>query len=229
MAHKCPACQADVPDVVLQSKMTERVDAKTAEIVLLQTSLTANKDKADRFDAVETERVRLAAEVVQLNEGATRTSALQAVGVTDAAVSAGFQALYASYAAGIPDGGETKSFTDWVNAEDGAKANPLLSSQFGNAAPAAAVGAPSAIGAPAAAAAVGQPATAPPAGAPPVGGLPAVNNGAPAQPPAGQNLMSAAQLKTMFQGMNPGEVKAWQQQHGAAYGWNPPAAPPAST
>ncbi len=229
MAHKCPACAADVPGVVMQTVMTERLGAKTTEIGLLQTSLLESKDKAGRFDEVDAERGRLASEVVKLNEGATRRTALMAVGVTDTKVSAGFDALYASYSASVEEGTEAKTFSDWVAAEDGARSNPLLSGQFGQpAAAVAAVGAPPANGAPAPVAAVGQPLVAQPSAAAPTG-MPAASAGAQSQPPSGQNLMTAVQVRTMLQGMTVAEVTAWQKQHGAAYGWSPPPAPAAAT
>ena len=219
MAHKCPACSAEVPDVVLVTKMLERVNAKSTEIGLLKEELSTKADKAGRYDVAEAERGRLALQVSMLQEGTTRRDALLGVGVQDPKIVSGFNALYASYAAGVEEGTDAETFPAWLASEVGAKANPLLSPHFkavtgegegaGNTAPAngaAAVGAPGGFA------------------AAPAGGMPKPNAGAVPGAPAGQKLMNAQQLRVMFQGMTPAQVQAWQAQHGSTYGWAAPVA-----
>jgi len=214
VAHKCPACSADVPGVLTQEDHEKRLKAKSGEIELLRAELTTSADKAGRFDQVESERARLAGEVVRLTEGASRTSALAALGIHDPREVKSFSALYASDAAGLE---EPPSFADWLAAEDGARANPLLAPKLAAAPPGAPPAPP------------GAPPAPPRPGAPPVPpapAWPAGNTGAGPVPPGAPKRLTPSQLRTMFQSMTPAQVDAWKAQHGANYGLAP-AAPPA--
>ena len=73
MAHKCPACSAEVPGVVTSDILENRLSAKSTEIKMLRDELGVSKSKADRFDTAESERLRLSNENVELREGASLT------------------------------------------------------------------------------------------------------------------------------------------------------------
>ncbi len=209
MSHKCPACSADVPGVVPQSTLEERLNAQRAakdgEISLLRSQLGDASDKAARFDGVEAERARLAVELVRLNEGGARRAALVELGIHDPTVHSTFGVLYDSAVAGLGDE-DRPAFADWLADEEaGARLNPVLAPMFTAAAvePAEPVASPTPVR--------------------PVAGFPppaqAAKPGTPAQDPK----IDAGQIRRMLQGMSVEEVAAWQQQHGERYGWAPPA------
>ncbi len=208
MAHKCPSCSADVPGVVTQATLEERLSAKSSEISMLRTELATKADKADRFDAVEAQRAQLASEILQLREGAARRATLAEIGVTDDATIDGFASLYSSHVAGLGEE-ERPTFSDWVSGEEGAKTNPLLARFYQS------TEAPQVPGAET------QPATTPAQAVAPPTSFPATNTGARTQPPTQPAKMTPAQLRAFFQNKTPAEVSAWRAQHGAAYGWAP--------
>lgn len=214
MPHKCPSCDAEVPGVVPQTTLEQRIEAKNGEIRLLQNELATTRDKAGRFDSVEAERDRLNGELVELREGNSRRDALLAIGVTDQNVASSFAALYSSATAAL-DAEARPTFGDWLQADDGAKANPLLAGFFaGNDGASGTSETPSNGTPPALPAATGRPAPS----------FPAPNTHANPNPPSSTPKLSPGQLRQMFQNMTPEQVKAWQAQHGQAHGWAPPPA-----
>lgn len=208
MSYKCPSCSADVPGVVLQSTLEERLNAQRAakegEIALLRDQLGEASDKASRFDGVESERARLAGELVRLNEGSVRRAALVELGIHDPAVHSTFGVLYDSAVAGISDD-ERPAFADWLGDESGARLNPVLAPMF--AAPESGAG---------------SPVSAPAVSRPVVGFPPPAQNAKPGTPSQDPKV-DAGQIRRMLQGMTVEEVAAWQQQHGERYGWAPVA------
>lgn len=217
MPHKCPQCDAEVPGVVQQTTLEQRIEAKNGEIRLLQDELATTRDKAGRFDAVEQERDRLNGELVELREGNLRRDALLAIGVTDQNVAASFAALYSSATAAL-ESEARPTFDAWLESDDGAKSNPLLAGFFaGN------DGATDDPSIPTNGTPPGLPATtrrtAP--------SFPAPNTHANPNPPSTTPKLSPGQLRQMFQNMTPAQVQAWQQQHGQAHGWAPPPTPAA--
>ncbi len=215
MAHKCPNCSEEVPGVVPQSTLESRLDAKNTEIGLLRVKLTESTDKAGRFDAVELDRSRLATELVELREGTSRRDALLELGVADASVAGSFSALFESATAGL-EGEARPTFDSWLEAETGARANPLLAGFFaGN----------DGSGDPSDPPSNGSPST-PTTHTRPTPTFPAPNTHANPNPPASTPKLSAGQLRAMFQGMSVDEVRAWQESNGTSQGWRPPPTVP---
>ena len=213
MSHKCPACEADVPGVVTQATLEERINAQRAakdgEIKLLRGQLESSADKAGRFDTTEAERVRLASQVATLTEGAGRRDQLVALGINDPTIHSTFGVLYDSAVAGL-EGEARPTFDAWLgDAEAGARLNPVLAPLF--VAPTTpSVPDPLAPGAP-------------PVVFPPKDTTPRVET------PGVDRKVDAGQLRRMLQGMTVDQVKAWQAEHGDKYGWGaPPPELPAS-
>lgn len=208
MPHKCPSCEADVPNVVPQTTLNQRLEAKNHEISLLRDELGKASDKAGRFDNVENERARLASELEALQDSAARRDALLSIGVSEASVAASFGALYQSAVAGADDESRP-TFAGWLEDENGARANPLLAQFFaaGNDGPADPLASPTPI------AENARPS------------FPAPNTKASPAPPAQSPRYTAAQLRSMFQNMSVDEVRAWQQNNGNHAGWVAPVGP----
>jgi hypothetical protein len=214
MAHKCPNCSNDVPGVVPQTTLEQRLEAKNAEIGLLRDELAKSTDKATRFDGVEAERARLAGELVELREGTTRREALLELGVADSNVAASFSALYSSATAHL-EADARPSFAAWLDDENGARANPLLVGFFAAGNDGATPAAPSHLPTNGATSAASATATS----RPPASSFPAPGRATDPNPPASTPRLSPGQLRRMFQTMSPAEVRAWQEQNGSAHGW----------
>lgn len=208
MAHKCPSCDADVPGVVTQTDLEDRLNgqraAKQGEIELLQGQLAASADKAGRFDSVLADRDRLTVELARSTEGASRRDALVALGVHDPAVHSTFGVLFESAVAGL-EGDQRPTFDVWLADEaTGARVNPVLAPMFRD--PTVPDPLSSSTTRPA-------PAFPPPA-----------RDTQPETPGQDPKLPDSGAVRRMLQGMSIGEVKAWQSEHGHKYGW---ATPPA--
>ena len=138
MAHKCPACSADVPDVVPQAEFTRRLAEKTAQTEAAQAKAAALETKAAGYDTATAELTAARAELGKVTEGATRYQTLAAKSVTDPKVTRAIQAVY-----DLEMGDRAKKdqvpFADWVNTD--AAAHPATAHFFAAkpAAPAAAV------------------------------------------------------------------------------------------
>jgi len=136
--HTCSSCgHADAIEGVLsQSTLESRLGAKNAEIGLLKTDLATAQSKAGNYDAIILERDTLKTTIAGL-EQATARSALYAEhgigagleGEQAARVRSTFEAIYASETAGIED---APTYADWIGADTGARAHPLLSGAFGS-------------------------------------------------------------------------------------------------
>ena len=125
------------------------------------------------------------------------------IGITDSKAIKGFESIFDSEVAGVAEA-ERPTFQAWLDAEEGARAHPLLSSKF--AAPPPAGDTPP-----------------PPGGTPPAPpAYPAANAGANGgqQPPTrDQGKMDSTQLRTYLASLSPTQAKAWKEQNGDAYGW----------
>jgi hypothetical protein len=209
VGFNCPHCSEAIAGAMTQEAHESRLKAKGEEVRQLREALTAEQAKAQGFDSVVAERDTLRGELAAERERGTRFSAMAELGITDQKAIKGFESIYASEVAGLADDARP-SFGDWLAADDGARAHPLLSGKF--------TGAPSSP-----APSSGDDATA--AGAPPPiapgPAHPSANAGAngatpPARDPA---KMSAAQLRTYLNSLSPAQAKQWKEENGARYGW----------
>lgn len=217
MPFDCPHCQAAIDGVVTQATLEDRLNsqrtAKDGEITLLRGQLGEASDKAGRFDTVEAERVRLASQVARLTDGAARRDQLVALGIHDPKVHQTFGVLYDSAVAGL-EGEARPTFEAWLGDEEsGARLNPVLAPMFG-----AGDTGNGSSGVPDPLAELGA--------KPPV--MPPSGDGAKPGTPGQERKVDPGKIRRMLQNMSVSEVKAWQEQHGAKYGWNPPPAPPTS-
>ena len=162
----CPHCKAEVENAVEKSAMEatiqERLKVKSEEIKALKEGLTASQRTAAEATTATAERDRLAGELAAIKSGAEQSAAFAAAGIpADEKVRAGFLAMHASESAGVE---KPPTLGEWLAAEDGAKAHPLLAPHFAQPAAAAPAGTVAA-----AAAARAAPAN-PDSGARPAGG-----------------------------------------------------------
>ena len=204
MPYSCPHCSAGIDGVLTQETHENRLSAKGEEVRQLREALTGAQAKADGFDSVVSERDQLRGQVSTLTERGERVGAMAQIGVVDEQTIRGFESIFASEVAGLAE--ETRpTFRGWLEAEDGARAHPLLSRNF------------SSSPAPSDRSASGE------AVAPAAPAYPAPNSGTTgAQPPTReQGRMSRQDLREYLAGLTPDQVKTWRERNGDAYGWAP--------
>ena len=203
MAYQCPHCSTAIDGVLTQEAHEGRLNAKGEEVRQLRDALSTSQAKATGFDSVAAERDQLRSELAGAREQGERFASMATIGITDQKAIQGFESIYASEVAGVAEA-ERPTFQTWLEAEEGARAHPLLSARFS---------APAETG----------DAAPPPAGAPPAPpAYPAPNAGANggAQPPTrDQGKMNGIQLRAYLASLSPTQAKAWKEQNGEAYGW----------
>lgn len=145
MPHKCPACQADVPGVVEQSVLEERLnaqklthkaamDAAAESLKAAQNEAKAHKDKAALAEAAQSEATTWRGKYEQRVEADARIEALKAAKADPAKLS-GFEVFYNAEMAGKPEADRPK-FADWLALPE-TVANPFLAAHFQPVAPGA--------------------------------------------------------------------------------------------
>jgi len=130
---KCPHCQADVDNAVtkefMNTEIANRLAAKNAENTALKESLATAQERAGNYDAIIKERDQLKGQVSQMEQRVARDQAYGTAGVAaDPKVRQVFEMLYESYK--VDAGDEAQPFEEWLTADEGAKAHPLLAGQF---------------------------------------------------------------------------------------------------
>lgn len=167
MGVKCGKCGEELPNVVSQETLTERLRAKDEA----NAALKAELKELPKLREAAAERDRLVSERAAEAVANERTAAFTAAGVTDAAVQARMARLYAAEVDGVED---APTLADWLASDD---TRALFSAHL--APPKAAPAAPPA-GAPKAA-----PQAAPPKGVPVAGAAPKATGAAPLAPHTG--------------------------------------------
>lgn len=151
MKVKCAHCsqEHDVPGVVSRESLTTQVAAKQAEIDLLTKQITDYGDVAALRRDLEAAR----SELDQVKTQGQVDAAFRSSGVPeDAAVRAGFRAIYDSQMAGL-EADKRTPYHEWLGSE-AAQAHPLLRPHYqgqqghGQGQPPGATGATGATGAP---------------------------------------------------------------------------------
>ena len=135
--HTCTACNHvdAIAGVLSQETLESRLAGKNTEIGLLKSSLTTAESKASNYDAISLERDGLKTKIEGLEQASARSALYAEHGIgagleADKAtqVRSTFEAIYASETTGVEG---APSYGDWLGADDGAKAHPLLSSGYG--------------------------------------------------------------------------------------------------
>lgn len=199
MSLKCPHCSQDVGDYVPKERLDSQKAALTGEITLLKARATELEPKAARGDALAAELATVKSQLESFAARTARTEALRASGL-DPSLLPSLEALHGASQAAAEDGSEV-AFDAWLQADDGAKAHPLLRHMFQGAPPAP----PPTPGAP----------VPPPTPAVPPARKPPADTG---RTPAGQPKMSPEQLQGYYQSAeykskNPEERRAIREQH----------------
>lgn len=196
MSLKCPHCSQDVGDYVPKERLDSQKAALTGEITLLKARAAELEPKANQSDALAAELATVKGQFESFTARATRTEILRASGL-DPSLLPSLEALHGASQAAAAEGAEVVAFDAWLQADDGAKAHPLLRHMFQGAPPASS------------AAGVSVPPPVPPARKPPA------DTG---RTPAGQPKMSPEQLQGYYQsaefkGKKPDERRAIIEQH----------------
>ncbi len=218
MAHSCPNCSHTLEGFTTEDKVRERLKAKSDEIKELRDGLKSSRESASSSEAYLRERDEARSELSEFREKATRSSALRVVGVDTSSESGekaerSFLALYRSEVAGLEDV-EKPSFEDWLQAENGARANPLLDRFFvnGDAGPAGDVGSEGGE--------TGRATMTSGVGA--KKGLFAQERGTGAAPAGARRQLSAGELRAHLQNMTPKAAGEWIKENGKDYGAGSP-------
>ncbi len=217
MAHNCPNCSQPLDGFTTEDKVRERLKAKTEEIGELRNELKTARSSASSAEAYLRERDEARTELTEFREKATRSSALRSIGVdtgneTGAKAEKSFLALYRSEIAGL-ETGERPSFEDWLQAEDGARANPLLDRFFVGDASGDASGDSSTM--------AERQRSATTNGVGSKRGLFAKERGTAQINEAGRRQLSPGELRQHLQNMTPKEAKAWIDANAQDYGSSP--------
>ena len=128
MGYKCPHCSEDIADAMSVSSHRDRLKAKDDENKSLKAELSEAQKGSKSVAAITKERDDLKAELSKRDAEKERNEAFAEVGIPDK-VRTGFEAIYASYVAGLDEGEEAPSFKAWLASED-AKTHPLLAGHY---------------------------------------------------------------------------------------------------
>lgn len=208
MAYECPHCSKDIPGVTTEEKVKERIAPKNVEIAQLRAELKTAKELSSSAETLKRERDEAQRELAEFQESATRSSALAKLGI-DTSTDDGkklertFLTLHKSENLDLEEG-DRKSFGDWLAAEDGARANPLLDRYFQG---------------------TDTDTTTDTRQDDRVGnrrGRFPSDRDTKTPPPDPKKKMSSGELREFLQKKTPAEVRQWMEKYGEPYGMAPP-------
>jgi len=131
----CPHCSKDIEGAIPKERLDQKqtaLDAKNAAEVEYQKTIAALQQQLGEVSGLRDQYTALQKTHTELSQRTERRDAMRGLGLSES-LEDGLRTFYESAQAG-KEGDERRAWGEWLSADDGARANPILAPHFSGAA-----------------------------------------------------------------------------------------------